>query len=476
MKMVNRRSRTAHGRRGSALVAALCVVLMIGTLSMSYLQMSMNKNREQQTAADTKRAFYMAEAGLAEAYTGLYTGKSGNVGSDTLPARFGNGVFWVVAKDLGNRRTSLTSTGLCGSGRASISIVVENQRDSIASRGVFSNTQVTVQSGALVDSFDSRDGDALLGDLLPLGGPTFGSSARVSSNANVVIQGSTARSAGAIVQGDAHPGPGGVVLSGTGATITGSTTPSEEAQPLPAPRFPDIAQSGAIVHALASPPFAPPQGQVGYSSLHLKGEGQATLTGPLILLVDQLVLDPGTRLRIDTTNGPVKVYVRDWLNLSAGSTIDCPDEDPTRVALVCGGATTVDRNGDSIPDAPVTLAADGDFYGFVYAPSATVTVPSTFQLFGAVAADSLTVGTNARVHFDQALTDTSGDEGAVPQKLCWRLVQLPPSKLVETRLDPLRYLSLNSITPVLSKDAHYEKGIEPVTNLLRDWNLLNVVP
>lgn len=121
MKVVIPNRLVRRARRGSALVAALFVVLMVGTLSMAYLQMSVSKNKEQQTAADAKRAFYVAEAGLAEAYSGLVIGKSGNVGSDVVPARFGNGVFWVVAESVGTNKTVLTSTGLCGTGRTCVS-------------------------------------------------------------------------------------------------------------------------------------------------------------------------------------------------------------------------------------------------------------------------------------------------------------------------------------------------------------------
>ena len=40
-------------------------------LSVSYLQLSLNKCRESQVSADSKRAFYMAEAGISESFAGL---------------------------------------------------------------------------------------------------------------------------------------------------------------------------------------------------------------------------------------------------------------------------------------------------------------------------------------------------------------------------------------------------------------------
>ena len=84
----SRRSARAHVR-GTAIVAALIVVVLVATLSMIYVQMSLSKNKEQRGSVDAKRAFYMAEAGLAEGFNGLCLGKSGNVASAATPAEFG---------------------------------------------------------------------------------------------------------------------------------------------------------------------------------------------------------------------------------------------------------------------------------------------------------------------------------------------------------------------------------------------------
>lgn len=463
----------ASSERGSVLMAALFVVIMVGALSMAYLQLSMNKNREQQGAADAKRAFYMAEAGLSEAYGGLVRGKSGNVGSDIVPARFGNGVFWVVAENLGDNKLCLTSTGLCGSGRASISLVVENKRPTIASRGVFSQNAITIQAGAVIDSFDSRLNP---GGLLLLGGPELPTDqARVGSNGSVTIQGTTLRATGAQVLGDVRPGPGGVVNAGTGAIITGSTAPSDASAVLPPIHFPDVAQDGDVNYGLPTPALAL-TGQHGYHALELTGLGRATLTGPLELVVDSLVLGAGTTLTLNATNGPVRIYVRDWLKLAQGSSVVCSSTDPTKITIACDGSATVDRDGDGVVDAPVTVSSTSSFYGYVYAPRASVTLAKTFTLWGAIATMGLTVAGGGRVHFDRAFVDLPSDEGAEPENVCWRLVQLPPARIVESRMDPLTYLKSQLIAPVASKDAHYDVGIAPATAITDSWLRLTIAP
>ena len=76
--------------------------------------MSVSMGRQRTLSVDTKRAFYMAEAGISEGLYGLMVGKSGNVGTADLPATFGDGVFWVEAEDIGENRTLLTSTVCAG--------------------------------------------------------------------------------------------------------------------------------------------------------------------------------------------------------------------------------------------------------------------------------------------------------------------------------------------------------------------------
>lgn len=466
-----RRTDRSGARSGSALVAALIVVLLVGGLSVSYLQLSLSRNREQQTAADAKRAFYLAEAGISEAYAGLMAGKSGNVGSDLQPARFGNGVFFVVAEDLGGGRTCLSSTGLCGSGRAAISIVVAQQTNSIAAKGVFSEQSLQLQPGAVVDSYDSRQGPYDLLDAL------LSTGAQVGSNQDVSIAGGTQRAAGAVVRGDARPGPSGVVVRGSGSIVTGSTAPTTEPAALPPLQVPDVSARDAIEYARASPVLTLPAGQTSLKSLALRGSGHAAIVGPQTLVVDRLALDPGTRLTIDASDGPVQIYVRDWLNLPAGSTIECTSDDPSRLALLCAGADGVDRNSDGVPDPAVDLGATGKFFGMVYAPRATVTLPATFEVFGAIAARSLTLAPNSKVHFDKAFTAGAGESTATPTALCWRLIELPPCAIVRSRVDPLVQLQKLGVAPVDATLAHVERGVALVTSIpLTSWLRNTVLP
>jgi len=191
------------------------------------------------------------------------------------------------------------------------------------------------------------------------------------------------------------------------------------------------------------------------------------IAGPADLALDELILDNGARLEIDGSAGAVRIRVRSYVDLAAGSTFTTLSQGTDRAALLTAASQTIDRNQDGIADPPVTIAASGPFYGLVYAPGAALSLPASFTIYGSVVADRITLGRSAQLHFDRALLGSIAD-GSLPEFVCWRVVELPPSRLVELGYDPLTVLKVNNVTPLAPKDAHYVLGINPITTL-RNW-------
>lgn len=443
-------SRARPSRRGTAIVPALLVVLLTATLSMVYLQVSMAKNKEQRGSVDAKRAFYMAEAGLAEAFNGLCLGKSGDVGTEDLPAEYANGLFYVTAKDEGQGRITLKSTGLCGAGRATLSIVVQRQPDAVASHGFFASQGVTVESGAFIDSYDSTTGSyqrpSLLGLLTGLVG------ARLGSNGDVNVRGSLL--APTYVLGDANPGQSGTLFRGSGATITGSTAPAAANTTLPAVTVPTYPSKGDVVANNGSAKID--QGEQGYGRIVVSSQGQLTITGPAIIAADSLVVSG--KIELDASKGPIKLYLRDGIALLPGSELRTKVTDPLNLGIAVAGGTAVDLDGDGHVDPPVTLGSTGSYYGTIYAPAADVSLDSSLEVFGAVAAQSLDVKSGAKLHYDRALAESSSDTTGAPRFLSWRIVELPQVPLVSLRFDALKELKKEGKTPKKARDSHFGIG------------------
>lgn len=439
--------RAASARRGSALVAALMIVVIASTVSMIYLQLSLSKNREGRACVDTKRAFYMAEAGLSEGFYGIVTGKSGSVASPSLPAQFGNGLFFVTSKDEGQGRTSLTSTGLCGAGRATLSIVLERDSESVGALGLFGDRSVTIGAGSRIDSYDSSNG----------GGPNGG--ARLGCNGDITVAGSLLGTTE--VQGDVHPGPDGTLIQGTGATITGATTPATDRISLPPIVYPSIQGSAGSVLVQPGHPLTISGVDQAYDTLHVTRRSTAKIVGPATLLIDDLIVDSGGKLDLDSSQGPIHLYVRDWFDLAVGSVFNANFQSARDTTLEIGASGVRDRNGDGSPDAPVTLGAAGTFYGTMYAPDSEVDLPASLELFGGVTAQTLAVAPMSHVHFDRALGSSLPGDGSLPRFLGWRVVDMPSLLLVSMRFDVLSELKQAGLTPPFSRDAHYARGAEP---------------
>jgi hypothetical protein len=427
------------------LVIALMVTIGVAMLGACLLQFSASTTRSQIQGVDKKRAFYLAEAGLSESMYGLMVGESGNLGTPDNPAKFGDGVFWVEATKSRDGRVMLDSTGLCGSGRASLSIVVEKHGDSSASLGIFSNGDLVVRAGSRIDSYDP--GAGLIEGLLGGGSGTAG---RVGSNGNIEVQASkysTTR-----IEGDVTPGPAGTVTSGTGVTITGSTAPRSAPFTLPAIEVPALASLGDLSH-VAHETLTIPTGEHRYGALTVGTGAELLVVGPQTIVASSMVLQNGAKLAFDTSGGAVTIYVTDYMNFGASTTIDNRQHDPAKAHFMVGASQTVDRNGDGIDDPPITFSSTGKLYATIYAPSASLTLGSSLELYGAVTAANLVLSENAKLHFDEALVEDDGTGPGSVKLVSWKVLELPDMPLVGLRLDPvvaLRQAGATLLSPVAS--------------------------
>src|SRR6185503_2690399 len=160
MRILGRRTESGRwgARRGGALVLSLIAVATVVVLSASFARFTSSVANRQAQAVQRKRAFYLAEAGLAEAFAGFTCGKSGNVGTEGEPALLGDGVFWVAVTDMGDDVFRLDSTGMVGTGTAKVSLVARRGTDDPSALGVFSSGTVSLGAGSLVDAYDSGKG------------------------------------------------------------------------------------------------------------------------------------------------------------------------------------------------------------------------------------------------------------------------------------------------------------------------------
>ncbi|MCP4212983.1 MAG: hypothetical protein GY764_16115, partial [Halieaceae bacterium] len=88
-----------RGKRGSAIVVALITVAAVGALGAAFLRVSSADHLRQSEENENLRAFYLAEAGLAESFNAIRMGRTGEIGSEANPAGYGDGLLWVTATE-----------------------------------------------------------------------------------------------------------------------------------------------------------------------------------------------------------------------------------------------------------------------------------------------------------------------------------------------------------------------------------------
>lgn len=150
---VRQRGHDWHKERGSALALALLAVTVIAVLGAGFVSVSGSLAKRQAGEVEKAQAFYLAEAGLAESFHAVRMDRTGQIGSEQLPAVYGDGLIWVDVSTGVDGQLELRSNALYGASRASLALVVEPVKLSL---GFFGDEGVVVESVVLVDGFNSQ--------------------------------------------------------------------------------------------------------------------------------------------------------------------------------------------------------------------------------------------------------------------------------------------------------------------------------
>ncbi len=145
---------------------------VIVALGGAYLNLVVSGSKNLTAEVATLKAFYVAEAGLAEAFNAVRMGRSGQMGSIQEPAKYGGGLVWVDATSSESDQISLVATGFWGQGRATLSYTILPQELKL---GVFSDEDMVLENVVMFDGYDSSMGtyqsQVLTEEVLPDGIP-----------------------------------------------------------------------------------------------------------------------------------------------------------------------------------------------------------------------------------------------------------------------------------------------------------------
>jgi len=408
-----RRPKPCSSRRGTALVLATVLVASLASLSVAVLMGSMASARERRSRRESIEARYVAEAALAQSLTELQQGKSGDVGSRGQPVRDALGTYWVERASPGAGLVSLTASGSYGGSSECVEIVLRSVSGSPFSWAAFGDEDMTLDSNAQIDSYDSTLGSYADQAVNTYGGNSYArADGDIGSNKDIVTGGN------AIVWGDASSGPTGSVTQLHNSEIKGSSAPAGDVtllDPLEIPVLPllgDLTVSSNGTQLVSS-------GDYAFGALEVQNGGTLIIEGPATLVFDSAVLRSSSQILVDADAGPVEIYVLTNFVMNSNTRIASLTEDPLDVRIHLESDNILDPDAEVDLDE-VDLDSNAQLFGTLYAPNARVEINSNFELFGALVARQVHLDSNARIHFDEALltADQSGGE-ATWEKVYW---------------------------------------------------------
>lgn len=368
----------------SLLILTLLVASGMGAIFSTQMDLNSTGNLRM-----GKQAFYIAEAGLHQAWWDLDNGDgrgdfeavftSPGLTALLSSVDFAGGNYSVTAEGIPGshpKRIKMTSAGCfpavdpCPSTTSKVVIEAHFMRVALFPCVLCAREDINLSGGAVVDSFDSREG--------PYSVATANNHGDVQSNGNITLSGGNTR-----VGGDATAG--GTVSTNGGATITGTTTNNA-----PSLGFPPVIPCG--------PPFSSGAGIAGGS--YDASTGQLRGTGSdAIIIADGTYCFSSVQLTDQSTltvTGPVVLNLTAVGSFAGGGIVNT-------TAKVENLKIVSSLSSSSLG---ITVSSGSPVYGTFYAPDARVEITGGVDLYGAIAGRTVINTSGAKFHYDRKLKDS----------------------------------------------------------------------
>jgi Tfp pilus assembly protein PilX len=350
-------------------------------------------------------AVHIADAGINHAvnylsnasnYSAIYAASSGT--QVVSNGSFGGGSYVVTQQGTASSPSRIKIRSV-GTGTNGSSAQIEAWLQNIPSGltcGICSQGNITLGTGAAIDSYDSSLG--------AYGGTNVGTNGDIATNANITL------ATGVAVHGDATTGGTGNISLGTGASISGNATAGGTVS----------LGTGAIVNGTTTngtpspitmpsvsacgPPYSNGTGITGGSYNSTTGQWTVGVGAKGALAAgtycfSSISLSTGANL---TVSGATIVNLTANSDLSTGSLVNSTG-DPANLTIQSSYSSS--SNGISFNTGAGVKAT-------IICPSCVVTFSTGGHLYGQVIAGTLNNSTGAKVHYDTHLhSGGSGGSG-----------------------------------------------------------------
>jgi hypothetical protein len=392
---------------------AAFVTALLAVLALSMVATHVSGAKEQRTFQQELRTTLSAEAGLGESFVALQHGRNGNLGTADLPVELAGGQVFVTAQTFGpaGKFVRVTSVAHVGTSEASAELILRDNVDSMFVWSAFGDRKLDLASQAKVDSYDST-----LGTYASQVAHGSGSNAWARDNGNIGSNGNVSIKQNGKVFGDAVPGENSALTVIGNATVSGATANATEPFDFPPVEVPTIASSG---NKTFNSNTTLPSGSYHYAATVTDTNITLTVKGPATLVFDSFEMRSRSNLRVDSTLGPVDIYVMNDFVMRSNTLLASNNLDPRAVRLKLLSDNVV--NPEIIVDLDdVLFESNAQLYGTLYAPDAAIKIDSNFEVFGSVIAEEVSLASNSRVHYDEALGRVLNPGAERYARVSWR--------------------------------------------------------
>ena len=394
-------------------VIATFLALVLGGLALGLLL----EGRAARTALvrheDGAQAMELAETAIVRAEMELRALKDlGTDGIGTVSGSLAAGTYSATAVQdaVYKNRWTITAAGRCRTSVRRLGAGVRRMTGGMFAEGLFSKDGLTLDGANRTDSYDSRlgsyDSQAVNNDS---GGRYAQSEGHIGSNGAILLDGSSIT-----VRGNAVPGPGEVVETQGSPTVTADSIPRLEDVVLPAT---PLAEFEAALAVNDNGNWTKSKGEVTYDparyTLRLGSNAHLVLPGGTYFLTSLSIVGSATI----EVRGPTRLYTTGTIDLSGGTILNETGQPKDFLIFAHPYALPADNPPT---ETSVTLSGGSQAAFAVYAPEADVKVSGGSDVFGAIAAKSVTVSGNTYFHYDKGLGDLTSGRTSVFERLYWR--------------------------------------------------------
>lgn len=377
------KSTSTSRKEGTVLFLAIAIILALSSIAFTTYSMMLTEITINDNQVNTTKALYDADAAIKftkrEIETRLESGTSLETVLENLNVTPPQGFNFDPINDfeviVPERLFRFSATGR--SGKASTTVNAALRRSSATEVGIFGENQVYMMPNSTAYAYDSRiDPDPESSQIA--GGSSVGSNGYIDFRSNAYLDGS-------LLLGENENGS---TASCSGCSDYNQTEVGRiDSDPL------GIVGGSleAEMSALSTDNDNDNSSFIENEKLRLNANETATLTAGDYYL-ESLELKPKSTLNIDSSDGPVRIFVEDFARVWPKANIN-------------NGGTALDLQIFSPTTADIKMLPKSDFTGLLYAPRADILAMPNGNFNGAVWGNNAYIKPGGTVYVDVAVLD-----------------------------------------------------------------------